>query len=78
MKEIEDNNIDSRLADDERIVSYLSGKMTKEESDAFYDELKHNDELRDNAIIQARLIKGMKKADEVMKYNHIEWTEWTV
>ena len=21
---------------------------------------------------------GMKKADEVMKYNHIEWTEWTV
>lgn len=64
MKEIEDNNIDSRLADDERIVSYLSGKMTKEESDAFYDELKHNDELRENAIIQARLIKGMKQADE--------------
>lgn len=64
MKEIEDNNIDSRLADDERIVSYLSGKMTKEESDAFYDELKHNDELRENAVIQARLIKGMKQADE--------------
>ena len=21
---------------------------------------------------------GMKKADEVMKYNHIEWTELTV
>ena len=21
---------------------------------------------------------SMKKADEVMKYNHIEWTEWTV
>ncbi len=21
---------------------------------------------------------GMKKADEVMKYNHIDWTEWTV
>lgn len=21
---------------------------------------------------------GMKKADEVMKYDHIEWTEWTV
>jgi len=21
---------------------------------------------------------GMKKADEVMKYNNIEWTEWTV
>ena len=21
---------------------------------------------------------GMKKADDVMKYNHIEWTEWTV
>ena len=21
---------------------------------------------------------GMKSADEVMKYNHIDWTEWTV
>lgn len=21
---------------------------------------------------------GMKRADEVMKYNHIDWTEWTV
>lgn len=21
---------------------------------------------------------GMKKADDVMKYNHVEWTEWTV
>ena len=21
---------------------------------------------------------GMKRADDVMKYNHIEWTEWTV
>ena len=21
---------------------------------------------------------GMKKADDVMQYNHIEWTEWTV
>ena len=64
MKEIEDNNIEPRLDDDERIVRYLSGKMTEEESEAFYDELKHNDELRENAIIQARLIKGMKQADE--------------
>lgn len=64
MKEFEDKNIEPRLADDERIARYLSGKMTKEESDAFYDELKHNDELRENAIIQARLIKGMKQADE--------------
>ena len=21
---------------------------------------------------------GMKQADDVMQYNHIEWTEWTV
>lgn len=21
---------------------------------------------------------GMKRADDVMKYNHIEWTEWTI
>lgn len=64
MEENEYNNITSGLVDDERIVRYLSGKMTKEESDAFYDEMKHNDELRENAVIQARLIKGMKQADE--------------
>ena len=64
MEENEYNNITSGLADDERIVRYLSGKMTKEESDVFYDEMKHNDELRENAVIQARLIKGIKQADE--------------
>lgn len=31
----------------------------------------------ENAIPFYRKI-GMKPADEVMKYNHIEWTEWTV
>lgn len=23
-------------------------------------------------------ILGLERADDVMKYNHIEWTEWTV
>ena len=31
----------------------------------------------ENAIPFYRKI-GMEQADEVMKYNHIEWTEWTV
>ena len=31
----------------------------------------------ENAITFYRKI-GMEQADEVMKYNHIEWTEWTV
>ena len=31
----------------------------------------------ENAILFYEKL-GMKHADEVMKYNHIDWTEWTV
>ena len=31
----------------------------------------------ENAVSFYKIL-GMKKADDVMQYNHIEWTEWTV
>ena len=63
-----DNNeykdIEKELLDDERISLFLQGKMNYEEEMAFLDELKQNKELRQLATTQARLIKGMKHADE--------------
>lgn len=63
-----DNNeykdIEKELLDDERISLFLLGKMNYEEEMAFLDELKQNKELRQLSTTQARLIKGMKHADE--------------
>lgn len=63
-----DNNeykdIEKELLDDERISLFLQGKMNHEEETDFLEELKQNDELRQRAIAHARLVKGMKQADE--------------
>lgn len=59
--------IEKELLDDERISLFMQGKMSAEEEEAFLDELKNNDDLREQAIIQARLVKGMKQVDEEIK-----------
>ena len=61
-----DNNkdIEKSLLEDDRISRFLQGMMDGNEEAAFLDELKSNNELRERASIQARLIKGMKQADE--------------
>ena len=59
---IEKNDIDSRLLEeDERIVSYLKGQMSAEEEKLFLKELKESPELKEKAIIMARLVKGLKQ-----------------
>ncbi len=64
----ENNNYNENvLLDDERISLFLQGKMTSEEEESFLDEIKNNDDLRERAIIQARLVKGMKQVDEEIK-----------
>ena len=64
----ENNNYNENvLLDDERISLFLQGKMTSDEEESFIDELKKNDDLRDRAIIQARLVKGLKQVDEEIK-----------
>lgn len=58
---------EKELLEDERISLFLQGKMTSDEEESFIDELKKNDDLRERAIIQARLVKGMKQVDEEIK-----------
>lgn len=55
------------LVNDERISRFMQGLMDADEEAAFQIELKNNEELRNQAIAQARLVKGMKQVDEELK-----------
>ena len=55
------------LLNDERISRFMQGKMKQEENTLFIEELKNNEELRNQAIAQARLVKGMKQVNEELK-----------
>ena len=55
------------LQNDERISRYMQGKMNADEESSFMEELKNNEDLRNQAIAQARLVKGMKQVDEELK-----------
>lgn len=59
-----DKDIEKLLIDDDRISLYLQGKMSADEEASFVEKLKANEDLRQRAIAQARLIRGMKQADE--------------
>ncbi len=55
-------NIDPRfLEEDERIVSFLKGKMSAEEEQKFMEDLDANPELKQKTIVTARLVKGLKE-----------------
>ena len=58
---------DKELLNDERISRFMQGQMTADEETAFMKELKGNEDLRNQAIAQARLVKGMKQVDEELK-----------
>ena len=49
------------LLNNERISRFMQGQMTSVEEAAFLEELNSNEELRNQAIAQARLVKGMKE-----------------
>ena len=55
------------LLNDERISRFMQGQMNPAEEDAFLEELNRNEELRNQAIAQARLVKGMKQVDDELK-----------
>ena len=55
------------LLNDERISRFMQGMMEPEEESAFMEELKNNADLRNQAIAQARLVKGMKQVDAELK-----------
>lgn len=64
MNNNEYKDLEKELLEDERISLFLQGKMNHEEESDFLEELKQNDELRQRATTQARLVKGMKQTDE--------------
>ena len=67
MNEKENIIQDKDLVNDERISRFMQGLMEADEEAAFQIELKNNEELRNQAIAQARLVKGMKQVDEELK-----------
>jgi len=55
------------LQNDERISRFMQGQMNADEEAAFMEEMKNNENLRNQAIAQARLVKGMKQVDDELK-----------
>ena len=74
-----DNIIQEKdLLNDERISRYMQGRMNVDEESAFMEELKNNEDLRNQAISQARLVKGMKQVDKELKDAFREADEQTI
>lgn len=78
MNDTENNIQEKDLLNDERISRYMEGKMNADEESSFMEELKNNDNLRNQAIAQARLVKGMKQVDEELKDAFREADEQTI
>lgn len=66
------------LLNDERISRFMQGQMNPAEEAAFGEELNKNEELRNQAIVQARLVKGMKQVDEELKNTFRQADEQTI
>ena len=54
-----ENNIQSILDRDERISRYLKGLMSIQEETKFLADMESDEQLRQDAIAKARLVKGM-------------------
>lgn len=67
MNDNENSVQEKDLLNDERITRYMQGKKNADEESAFMEELNSNEDLRNQAIAQARLVKGMKQVDEELK-----------
>lgn len=56
------NTIDPKLLEeDDRIAAYIKGQLSAEEEQLFLKELEDNPELKEKAIVTARLVKGLKQ-----------------
>ena len=61
----ETNHTDSKLLEeDDRIAAYLKGAMSTEEEQRFFQEMEENPELKEKAIVTARLVKGLNQVGE--------------
>lgn len=57
-------NVQQKAEWDEQISSFLRGTMSKVEAEAFRAELNNNKDLRERAVLQARLIRQMRQVGE--------------
>lgn len=57
------NNIQYMLDRDERISRYLKGQMSVQEETEFLADMESDEQLKQDAIAQARLVKGMAQVD---------------
>lgn len=65
MKQNSKKQIEQQMAEwDEQISRFLRGTMSKVEAEAFRAELNNNKELRERAVLQARLIRQMRQVGE--------------
>ena len=69
---------DTDLLNEERISRFMQGKMEADEETAFVEEMNKNEDLRNQAIAQARLVKGMKQVDEELKEAFRQTDEKTI
>lgn len=60
------------LQEDERIDLFLRGEMTIDEESEFLQELENNDELKEKAIVRAKLIKGLRQVGSEMDQSLID------
>lgn len=58
-----ENNIQSMIDRDERISRYLKGLMSIQEETKFLADMESDEQLKQDAITQARLVKGMAQVD---------------
>lgn len=52
------------LRSDDLIDRFIQGQMDENEEKTFLEELNRNEELRERAILHARLVKGMAQVDD--------------
>lgn len=78
MNDNENSVQEKDLLNDERISRYMQGKMNANEESAFMEELNNNEDLRNQAIAQARLVKSMKQVDEELRDAFREADEQTI
>jgi len=57
------NNIQYDIDRDERIAQYLKDQMSPQEETKFLADLESDEQLKQDAIAQARLVKGMAQVD---------------
>ena len=55
---------DKDLRNDDQIDRFIQGQMDENEEKTFLEELNRNEELRERAILHARLVKGMAQVDD--------------